>query len=108
MGTTNYAPRNLLAVRSDVNGADATITATRALLIVDVSLYATATNAMGTLQVQANGGNVTNAMACATDTNVARAGTIDDARNAVAAAGTITVARANAAAGNVTLLCLPG
>lgn len=65
--------------------ADATSGATQAALpfdveVTDVTVVATASNSGGTLTLQDGDGNaITDAIACATDTNTDRADTIDDA-----------------------------
>lgn len=107
MGTTVYAPKPVLGVRVDYNGADGAVTVTRPLLVIDATLYAASTVAGGTLVLNNNATAITDTMDASGDKNITRAGTIDDAQNAVAAAGTINVVRGGAVTGTVTIICLP-
>lgn len=59
--------------------------------IIDVTAIATATSASGTVKLTDGTNDITDAIAIATDTNIDRAATIDDAYNTVAANGTLKV-----------------
>jgi len=59
--------------------------------IVDVSLFATGASTNGTIKLTNGTNDITNAMTCAVDKTVARAGTIDDAYNTLPAAGATIV-----------------
>lgn len=110
MGTTNYAPKEVLAVYSSVDGADGAVTLTRNLLVFDVSVTCTNTSANGTITINNVAAAITDAIVCATDTNVTRAGTINDANNAVASGNLINIVRAGDAVANtkgqITLWCI--
>ena len=71
-----------IVVTFNVNGADVDWDAYFAGRVVDAVVYATATNAGGTITLQndqsGSFADVTDAMTCDTDLDVSRAGTIDD------------------------------
>lgn len=76
-----------------------------AIEILDVIVQCTTANALGTLKLTDGTNDITDAMVCAVDKVIVRAGTIDDAYSGLAAASTIKVV-ANGAAdrGTVTIL----
>ena len=81
--------------------ADATgglaVTIPYAMTIYDVTVVCTVTNGAGTLKLVNGVTDITDAMVCAVDTTVVRAGTIDDSVSAITTATTMTVV-ANGAA----------
>lgn len=78
------------SVTADATGEKA-ITIPFACEILDVIVQARATNGGGTLILKKGATAITNAIACATDKAIARAGTIDDAQSTLAAGDTVTV-----------------
>lgn len=75
--------------------------------IVSVVVQALATVGAGTCQVDDGTNNITDAIVCATDTNIVRVGTIDDDYSSIAAGGTLRVIQNGATnAGWVTLHCI--
>lgn len=82
-------------------GGTTTHTVVRALVVIDANVIATATNGGGTVKVTTAGGDATDAMVCATDTNVIRAGVIT-ATNTAAVGSTLSFVGANAADGIAT------
>lgn len=79
--------------------------------VIDVTVQCRAADAGGTAQVQTGaGGAISDAIACAVDTTVARAGTINDANSTIAGGGTLRVVFAGGSAagrGLVTVKMLP-
>lgn len=76
------------------------------LRIRDVIVECTAANASGTLKITDGTSDITNAIVCAVDKTITRAGTIDDAKSSIAEGGSLSVV-ANGASdrGTVTLVC---
>jgi len=72
--------------------------------ILDVIVQPRGASTNGTLKAQANGADVTNAMLCATDKTLARAGTIDDAYSTVKQGSDITIVCAGDTIGNTKAL----
>lgn len=94
-----------VAVASGSAGIAATIPVGAEILLA-VSIC-TATNTSGTMTLKTGADTpvaITNAMQCATDKEVALAGTIDDATNVVGADGVKVFANADADAANVFIL----
>ena len=59
--------------------------------VIDVIVQCTAANGSGTLTLENGGHPVTDAMICAIDTTIVRAGTIDDAYSTLYTTSTVTV-----------------
>jgi len=59
--------------------------------IVDVMVIATGASTNGTIKITDGTSDITNAMTCAVDKTIARAGTIDDAKSVLPAAGATIV-----------------
>ena len=78
------------AITADATGGSA-VDIPFAMEVIDAVVICTATNSSGTLILKKGSTAITNAIACATDTNVARAGTIDDSVMVLAAGDTVTV-----------------
>jgi hypothetical protein len=77
---------------------DTNVVLTHKTRIIDVYVVAKANQAAGTITVTtATPTAITDAIICAVDTTVTRAGTIDDAVNTIAAGGTLRVTGAEAA-----------
>lgn len=76
------------------------------LRIRDVIVECTGANASGTLKLTDGTTDITNAMICAVDKVIVRAGTIDDAKSSLAEGASIVVI-ANGASdrGTVTIIC---
>lgn len=106
MGTTVYSPKDVLAIRVSVSGADGTVTATRALLVIDALVQSTAVAAGAAITIQNNGTAITDAIDASTATGLGRATSITSAQQAVAAGGTINVARTSTPTAEVFIYCL--
>jgi len=88
---SNYALYYLIcSVTADATGEKA-VTVPFACEIVDVIVQARATSGGGTMTVKAGANAVTDAIRCAVDTTITRAGTINDAYSTLAAGATLTV-----------------
>ena len=68
--------------------------------ILDVVIQARATEANGTMTLK-GAGNITDAIVCAVDTTIARAGTIDDVYSTIEKDGTLEVVCAGTAVADV-------
>lgn len=90
-------PLAIVFQQGAAGAADNDYTMTRAALLVDVTVYAQASQTGGTLLVGKGATAITNAIIAATDTNVTRAGTIDDAQNSLAVGNTLRFTTAGAA-----------
>ena len=78
------------AVTVDATG-ELSITIPYDMEVVDVVVQCTAANSGGTLTLKKGGSAVTNAIICAVDTTITRAGTIDDAYSTLYTTSTVTV-----------------
>ena len=67
------------------------VTVPFAIKIIDVIVISTASVGSATVKLTDGTNDITDAIVAATDTNVVRAGTIDDAYNEIAAGGTLKV-----------------
>lgn len=76
---------------ADATGNPTMWTATFACEVVDVIVQARASSGSGTATVGKGANAITNAIACVTDTNMARAGTINDAYSTLAIGDTLNV-----------------
>jgi len=98
------------AVTADATGGLAIFEANApfAFEIIDVRVQARATSGGGTLKLTDGTNDITDTIACATDTNIDMADTIDDTYSTIAANGTLKVV-ANGAAdrGLVTVYVIP-
>ncbi len=63
-----------------------------ALKVVDVIVESRATSASGTVKLTNGTNDITNAIVCAVDKTVGRAGTIDDAYSTIAQGGVLAIA----------------
>jgi hypothetical protein len=87
-------------------GSSTTATMTRAVTFYDFNLYATGAQGGGTIKLTTSGGDVTDAVACASDLALARATTFDDANIDASAASVVTFTTAGAGtAGVCNALC---
>ena len=86
-----------LFTQSSAGAAANNYTMTRAATMVDATVIARATQMGGTLTVGNGASAITDAIVCATDTNVTRAGTIDDAQYALAVGDSLRFTTAGAA-----------
>lgn len=78
----------------------------RDLTVVDISVVCTAASGGGTMTVSGPGGAISDAIVCAVDTVVTRAGTINDANASLTAGQSITVTSNGAAdRGRVIVFC---
>lgn len=84
---TALSPYQLIAIKynltADATGAGLAITVPYAMEIVDVIVQARATSAVATVKLTTAAGDITDAIACAADTTIARAGTIDDSKSSI-------------------------
>lgn len=71
------------AVTADASGAGLAITVPYAMEIVDVIVQARASEVGATLKLTTAAGDITDGIACAADTTIARAGTIDDSKSSI-------------------------
>ena len=78
-----------VVISADATGEKA-VTIPYDMEVIDVIVQCTATNNNGTLTLK-NGTAVTDAIACAVDKVIARAGTIDDAYSTLYTTSTVTV-----------------
>ena len=92
-------------VQATVTAADNSHTVVRAIEAYDATVYATGTNAGGTIQVKNGATNLTNTMACDTANAVARAVTFDGTQRLFAAGSVMNFDSVNNAAGIVTVHC---
>ena len=91
-------------VDSDATGG-AAIVIPFACEILDIIVECTAANADGTFTVKAGANAISDAIVCAVDKTMVRAGTIDDTYSTLAAAATVTaVANGAADEGKITLV----
>ena len=102
---------NLYAVQYAVT-ADATsalsITIPYDMIIVDVIVECTTANASGTLTLRKSTTAITDAMICADDKVIVRAGTIDDAQSTILTTDSINVISNGAAdRGKITIIGIP-
>jgi hypothetical protein len=72
--------------------------------IVDVIIQSRGTDGTGTLKITNGANDITDAMTCAVDKTMARAGTIDDAYSTIAKNGTVQIACAGGTVANVKAL----
>ena len=73
--------------------------------ILDVVVQCTAANASGTLKLTDGTSDITDAIVCAVDKTIGRAGTIDDAKSSLSAGDTLKVVSNGAAdRGTVTII----
>lgn len=77
-------------ITADATGEKA-VTIPFACEVIDVVVQARATSGSGTATLKKGANAITNAIAMATDTDITRAGTIDDAYSTLAAGDTVTV-----------------
>lgn len=104
MAGTLYEPMLVQGVVT--GGANQTHTVVRAIEIYDATVFATATQAGGTITITTAAGAATDGIACATDGAVDRAATLDNANKLAAAGSTLTFTVAGAAtAGVATVHC---
>jgi len=78
------------SVEADATGEKA-VNVPFACEIMDVIVQARATSGSGTLTLKAGANAITDAIVCAVDTTITRAGTIDDAYSTLASGATVTV-----------------
>ena len=78
-----------VVISADATGEKA-VTIPYDMEVIDVIVQCTASNGSGTLTLK-NGTAVTNAIACTTDTAIARAASIDDAYSKLYTTSTVTV-----------------
>ena len=104
-GQINNTIEIRIVIDADASGGFS-VTAPRALTIVDATVVATATNGGGTLTVSSGGNGITDAIACATNDAIDRAASIDSTFATLSSGASITVT-ANGAGdrGEVTLFC---
>jgi hypothetical protein len=93
-------------VQATLAGSSVTHTTLRDLEFYDMTVFATAANGGATVKLVTASGDVTDAVACASDGAIARAGTIDDATKLAAAGTTVTFTVAGGADGIATGYCL--
>lgn len=79
------------AVTADATGNPIMWTATFACEVIDVIVQARATSGGGTLLIQKGTSAITDAIVCAVDTTMVRAGTINDANSTLAIGNTLNV-----------------
>lgn len=95
----------LVAQRVDVtaaaNSTPKSFTVDYDMVLVDVVLRATAAASAGTLQLRRATTGITNAIACATDLTIGRAGTISDAGRTLVAGETLNLIAAGTGASSV-------
>lgn len=82
-------------ITADGTGGKA-VTIPYAMEVLDVCTQCRAANANGTMTLKKGATAITDAMICAVDKVVTRAGTIDNAQSTLAAGDTVTVAAAQA------------
>lgn len=92
-------------VQATVTGANNSHTVVRAIEAYDATVYATATNAGGSIEVRKAATALTNQIACAAANTVARATTFDNAQRLFAAGDVMNFVVANNATGVVTVHC---
>lgn len=78
-----------VTISADATGEKA-VTIPYDMEVIDVVVQCTASNGAGTLTLK-NGTAVTDAIACTTDTAIARAGTVDDRYSTLLTTSTVTV-----------------
>ena len=94
-------------ITGDATGGD-NYTMTRPADVLDTTVTATATSGGGTVTVGKGASAITNAIACATNNAVVRAGTIATANASLAVGDSLRVTTSNAAdRGIVTVLLCP-
>ena len=74
--------------------------------IIDVTVLTLVTASSGTLKLTDGSSDITNAIVSAVTKVVTRAGTIDPAKNEIAAGGTLKIVVANAADARVLISCV--
>jgi hypothetical protein len=85
-----YSPIYIKKVISaDATGAGGLVTIPYNFELVDVIVQCTASNGGGTVTIKSGTNAITDAIAMATDTNITRAGTINDAYSTITTASTI-------------------
>lgn len=88
----SYGVFHLVAsITSAAHSTAASITVPWACEVLDVIVQARATSGSGTATLRVSTNAITNAIAMDTDTNITRAGTIDDARSTLAAGDNLNV-----------------
>ncbi len=78
-------------ITSAANSTAASITVPFACEVIDVVVQARATSGSGSATVRKGTNAISNAIVMATDTNITRAGTIDDAQSTLAAGDNLNV-----------------
>lgn len=79
-----------VTISADATGEKA-VTIPYDMEVIDVIVQCTASNGSGALTLKKNGTAVTDAIACTTDTAIARAATINDAYSTLYTTSTVTV-----------------
>lgn len=92
-------------IQATVAGANNSHTVVRAIEAYDATVYATGTNAGGSIEVRKAATALTNQIACDTANAVTRATTFDGAQRLFVAGDVMNFVVANAAAGVVTVHC---
>ena len=93
------------AITADATG-EVAVDIPFAVEVIDVIVQARATVGGGTMTLKKGATAITNAIVCAVDTTITRAGTIDDAQSTLAAGDTVTIDAANAGdRALVSILC---
>jgi len=77
-----------------------------AFRILEATVHCTETNSSGTIRVDNGSTAISDAITCATDTNVTRLGTVDDAQYEIAKGGSVKLTGANSAKGEIYILCV--
>ena len=99
-----------LVIREQAAGATVQIfnaNCPRKILIIDAWLICSAAHANGTVKLTDGTNDITDAMICAVDKTIVRAGTIDDTYSTIAANGSLSLVPANTGTGEVFILCIP-
>lgn len=86
----------IASIAASANATAVTVEVPFDIEIVDVVVQARATSGGGTATVRTGTNAITNAIAMATDTNITRAGTIDDSRSTILQGGSLNVITAGA------------
>lgn len=100
---------DLFTIEVDTEGASLTIfdaDAPAKFRIVDMTVLSITTQSSGTVKLTDGSSDITNAIVAAVTKVVTRAGTIDPAKNEIAAGGTLKVVVANAADARLLISCV--
>jgi len=85
-----YSPIYIIKkITADATGAGGAVTIPYAFEIIDVIVQCTASNGSGTMTLKKGSSAITDAIAMVTDTNMARAGTINDAYSTILTTDTL-------------------